>query len=103
MNTEEIGEKIKKAFTRGAEVSKDALEKAGDKVQEFSDKSLIRIEKKQLESKRDHKYMELGKMIYDLMEAGNVSVNASEEEVAALKNEIKKYSEEILQKEDLLK
>jgi len=97
MNSEELGTKIKSFISRGAEVSKSAFEKAGDKVQEFSDKSLIRIEKKQLESKRDSKYVALGAKLsayletnkIELPEALNFEVESLQQEIASLTNQIK--------------
>ena len=37
MNMEELGTKVKALFSRGTQVSKEALEKAGDKVQDFTE------------------------------------------------------------------
>ena len=50
MDSDELGQKIKDLFSKGASASKQALEKAGDKVQDFTDKSVIKIEKKKLEN-----------------------------------------------------
>ena len=44
MDIEEIGAKEKDLFSRGTKASKEAFEKAGDKVQDFTDKSLTKIE-----------------------------------------------------------
>ncbi|MCR4742566.1 MAG: hypothetical protein K5866_06830 [Treponema sp.] len=63
MDTEELTKKVKDFFSKGAKASKDAFMKAGDKVQEFSDKSVIKIEKKQLENKLDNNFSELGKRL----------------------------------------
>ena len=56
MNMDEISGKVKDLFTRGTQASKEALEKAGDKVQDFTDKSVTKIEIHKLETKRDCKY-----------------------------------------------
>ena len=56
MNMEELGSKVKELFSRGTQASREALEKAGDKVQDFTDKSVTKIEIHKLETKRDCKY-----------------------------------------------
>ena len=60
MNMEDFGNKVKALFSKGVETSKEALEKAGDKVQDFTDKSVTKIEIHKLETKRDCKYEEMG-------------------------------------------
>ena len=44
MNVEDFGNKVKDLFSRGTQASKEALSKAGDKVQDFTDKSVTKIE-----------------------------------------------------------
>ena len=44
-------DKVKDFMDKGVEVSKTAITKAGDAVQDFSEKSVIRIDIKKLESK----------------------------------------------------
>lgn len=104
MDTEELSNKLKGWFSKGAQVSKEAFEKAGNKVQEFSDKSVIRIEKKQLESKLDNKYKEIGEKVTSLIENKQISFENPEEESAikTLLEEINKFKEDIKAKEDLL-
>ena len=59
-----IGDKIKRyfdkgveasktAFDKGMEASKTAFNKASSAVQDFSDKSVVRIEKHQFETKKE--------------------------------------------------
>lgn len=62
-------DKVKEYFDKGIEVSKDALSKAGDAVQDFGDKSVVRIEIKQLESKLNKEYSSLGTQVYNLYSA----------------------------------
>lgn len=104
MDTEELGEKLKGWFSKGAKVSKEAFEKAGDKVQEFSDKSVIRIEKKQLESKLEKKYEEVGEKVVALLEAEAISIKNKDDKVVfkAFLEEINKIKDEIKAKEELL-
>lgn len=104
MNKEEIGSKLKSFMTKGAEVSKEMFEKAGDKVQDFSDKSLVKIEKKKLESKQEQKFLELGQKIYDLLKTAKVTVAEDYlESVNSAVAEIDALAKEIKQKEELLK
>ena len=102
MNTEELKEKIKNVFSTGAKASKEALEKAGDKVQDFTDKSLIKIEIHKLETKRDCKYEEMGlKLSQMLLEGASITCeNADDIKILnAIQEEIKSLSEEIQNKE----
>ena len=52
-----------------AQASKEALEKAGDKVQDFTDKSVTKIEIHKLETKRDCKYEEMGLTQWEFQQA----------------------------------
>lgn len=105
MNTEELGKKVKDMFSKGARASKDAFEKAGDKVQDFTDKSVIKIEKRQLETKRDCKYEELGLKLSQLLLEG-ATISASNPDDVMILNDIQKeiieLSEKIKEKEQNL-
>ncbi|MBR5866798.1 MAG: hypothetical protein IKZ04_02695 [Spirochaetaceae bacterium] len=59
-------EKMKEYFDKGIEVSKDAITKASGAVQDFGDKSVVKIEIKQLESKLNKEYISLGNQVYNL-------------------------------------
>lgn len=105
MDTNEIGNKVKGWFEKGSKATKEALEKAGDKVQDFTDKSVVKIEKHQLESKRDLKYEEMGlKLSQMLLEGAKVTSN-NEGDVKILEGiqeEIKNLSDQIREKEKKL-
>lgn len=105
MNKDEIGNKLKEIFSNGAKASKEAIEKAGDKVQDFTDKSMIKYEKHQLEVKRDCKYEELGlKLSQLLMEGATVSFkNTSDIQIIDdIQKEIIELSDKINEKDKLL-
>ncbi|MCR5187310.1 MAG: hypothetical protein K6C97_00135 [Treponema sp.] len=105
MDTNEIGNKVKDLFEKGTKATKEALEKAGDKVQDFTDKSVVKIEKHQLENKRDLKYEEMGlKLSQMLIEGAKVtSDNADDVKILeGLQEEIKNLSDQIREKENLL-
>ncbi|MBR1638568.1 MAG: hypothetical protein IJ688_04195 [Treponema sp.] len=102
MEKEELGNKIKELFSRGAKASKDVLDKAGEKVQDFSDKSVKKIEKHQLESKRDCKYEELGMKISQMLMEGALVKSDCEEDVSILlsiQDEIKELTDQIAKKD----
>lgn len=100
MNREEIESKIKDMVKKGAEVSKDAFEKAGNKVQNLTDKSVLLIEKKKLENKRSQKYSELGEKIFELIESELLKVDSCE--IDGMISEIKDLNNAISQKEALM-
>ena len=104
MNTDEIRKKLKEVFSKGAKVSKDAFDKAGDKVQYFTYKSVVKLEKRQLENKRDCKYEELGlKISQMLMEGASVSSSNMKkiQLLNSIQQEIKLLSDQIREKESL--
>lgn len=105
MDLNDVESKVKTFFSKTAKVSKDAFEKAGTKVQDFSDKSVIKIEKHQLETKRDCKYEELGFKVSQLLLQGAeiTGVNSDEIEIVKdIQNQIIQLSDEIAKKENLL-
>lgn len=105
MNMDEIGNKVKDLFSRGTKASKEALEKAGDKVQDFTDKSVTKIELHKLETKRDCKYEEMGlKLSQMLLEGASITCDNAEDIkiLNGLQEEIKSLSEQIKNKEQEL-
>ena len=102
MDVEELGNRIKEVFSKGVKNSKDAIEKAGDKVQDFTDKSLVKIEIHKLETKRDCKYEEMGlKLSQMLLQGASITCeNADDIKILNdIQEEIKNLSEEIRNKE----
>ena len=105
MDMEEFGNKVKELFNRGTQASKEALEKAGDKVQDFTDKSVTKIEIHRLETKRDCKYEEMGlKLSQMLLEGASITCeNANDIKILNdIQEEIKTLSDEIKNKESEL-
>ncbi len=56
MDSKEIESKVKEIGKKVAEVSKSAFDKASDKVQDFTDKSILKIDIKKLQVKLDLPY-----------------------------------------------
>lgn len=105
MNIDEIGNKVKEMFSRGTKASKEALEKAGDKVQDFTDKSVTKIEIHKIETKRDCKYEEMGLKISQMLLEGASITSSNPDDIRILNDiqeEIKNLSEQIKQKENEL-
>ena len=105
MNIDEIGNKVKEMFSRGTKASKEALEKAGDKVQDFTDKSVTRIEIHKIETKRDCKYEEMGVKISQMLLEGASITSSNPDDIRILNDiqeEIKNLSEQIKNKENEL-
>ena len=61
-------DKMKEYLDKGVEVSKEALSKAGDAVQDFSDKSVTKIESHQLVSRQNKEYRSLGHAVLKFFE-----------------------------------
>ena len=105
MNKDEIETKVKDVLSKGAKASKDAFDKASDKVQVFTDKSVLRIEKHQFETKRDVKYKELGMKLSQLLCEGATVTSDNQEELEILnsiQSEIVSFSEKIKERERLI-
>lgn len=83
MEKNEFGNKVADLFSKGAKASKDAFEKAGDAVQDFTDKSITKIENKKIELKITNKYEELGKIVSLELESKELN-NFSEESVTKI-------------------
>jgi hypothetical protein len=83
MKKNEFGNKVADLFSKGAKASKDAFEKAGDAVQDFTDKSITKIENKKIELKITNKYEELGKIVSLELESKELN-NFSEESVTKI-------------------
>jgi len=93
----------KNAIDKGVEVSKKALDKAGSAVQNFSDKSVIRIEKHQFETKRDDQLMSLGKLVAEKVISGtSTSFSAEDSDISVIIDQIKLLNEEIAKREAVL-
>lgn len=104
MDTNKVEEQVKNIISKGVFEAKSAFEKAGDKIQNFTDKSVIKIEKSKLESKKNQKYAELGMKIEGLIAADKITFSdeSEKESVIKLYDEILKLAEEIKIKEALL-
>lgn len=104
MDKEEIREKLKTSMDKVLESSKKALGKAGNAVQDFSDKSVIRIEKHQFEVKKDEQIKKLGTLTYEkFINDDTASLSAGEETVIAIIEEIRRLNAEIAQRDEKLK
>ena len=102
MNMEELGSKVKELFSRGTQASREALEKAGDKVQDFTDKSVTKIEIHKLETKRDCKYEEMGLKLSQMLLEGASITSSNPDDIRVLNDiqeEIKNLAEQISEKE----
>lgn len=98
-----VEEKLRSFLSKSAEVSKNVLSKAGDAVQEFSDKSVIKIDKMKLENQRTKKISDLGFLVYDILRDSDDSISSETEDVKAIIEEIKNLDKEIAEKDELLK
>ncbi len=96
-------DKVKDFMDKGVEVSKNALSKAGEAVQDFGDKSVTRIEIKKLESKLDKLICELGSYVFSKFTSENVeNVNVSDEKIASIINSVNEVKSQIASKTEEL-
>ena len=67
MDSKEIESKVKEIGKKVAEVSKSAFDKASDKVQDFTDKSILKIDIKKLQVKQNELYKNLGEKVSKIL------------------------------------
>ncbi len=115
MDTDEMKTKLKNFISKSSDVTKSAFSKASNAVQKFSDKSVLKIEIKQMESKKEKLFTKIGKHLSSILANENVDLmnlqNSNDEKISTLIEEIKTFQAEIVQlnldieknKEDLKK
>lgn len=88
--------KVKGALDKGLNASKKALGIAGEAVQDFSDKSALRIEKKQLESKLKKQYELTGEYAAAVfLSKKNASLTSKDNQMSEFLAEISRIKKEI--------
>lgn len=104
MDKNEFKEKVRDGMDKFIESSKKVLGAAGNAVQDFSDKSVVRIEKSRFESKLHEQYRKFGEYVAGILGAdSSASVNTSELKVSEFIAEINNLSKEIELRSNLLK
>ena len=97
-------DKMKEYLDKGVEVSKEALSKAGDAVQDFSDKSVTKIETHQLISRQNKEYRALGQAVLKFFEENpSATLSADNSLISGIMAEIQRLEKEIVQREESLK
>lgn len=104
MDKKDFKEKMRDGMDKFLESSKKVLGAAGSAVQDFSDKSVIRIEKSQLESKLHEQYRKLGEYAAGILSAdASASIGMGDSKVSEFLSEINNISKEIEVRSNLLK
>ena len=101
MDTDEMKTKLKNFISKSSDVTKSAFSKASNAVQKFSDKSVLKIEIKQMESKKEKLFTKIGKYLSSVLAHENVDLmnlqNSNDEKITTLVEEIKTFQAEIVQ------
>ena len=101
MDTDEMKTKLKNFISKSSDVTKSAFSKASNAVQKFSDKSVLKIEIKQMESKKEKLFTKIGKHLSSVLSNENVDLmnlqNSNDEKISTLIEEIKTFQAEIVQ------
>ena len=101
MDTDEMKTKLKNFISKSSVVTKSAFSKASNAVQKFSDKSVLKIEIKQMESKKEKLFTKIGKHLSSVLSNENVDLmnlqNSNDEKISTLVEEIKTFQAEIVQ------
>ncbi len=93
-------DKMKDFIDKGIEVSKEALIKAGSKVQDLGDKGVTKIETVQLQHKVEKEFSLLGLQVWDVLcqqkegsiQSNDARISGIMDEIARLKTELEKRS-----------
>ena len=107
MESKNLESKVKEIGKKVAEVSKSAFDKASDKVQDFTDKSILKIDIKKLQTKQGEFYKSLGEKVSKLLCDGTLKEFAIEsqeekEKLISIQNEILDLEKQIQQKQSEL-
>lgn len=96
MDKEDLKEKFKTGVDKVVSSSRKAIDKASAAMQDFSDKSVIKIEKHQFEAKLDGEYKILGKLVEERFSNDeNAIVSVNDEDVIPIMERIKQFKDEI--------
>ena len=87
-------EKAKELLGKGARASKEAFNKAGNAIQDFSDKSVLKIDIKKLENEKEAVYSELGEYAASVFKE-NDSLSGNDEKVGGLLQKLSELEEKI--------
>lgn len=98
-----VGKKILSYIDKGVAASRKGLETAGKAISDFGDKSVHRIEIAQLKGKQEKTFTALGELVHQKILAGETSVSAADEEIAAKEAEIVRLAGEIEKHEEAIK
>lgn len=89
-------DKMKDFMDKGIEVSKEALIKAGSKVQDLGDKSVTKIETVQLEHKLEKEFSLLGLQVWDVLcQQNESSIQVSDARISGIVEEISRLKKEL--------
>ena len=107
MDSKEIESKVKEIGKKVAEVSKSAFDKASDKVQDFTDKSILKIDIKKLQVKQNELYKNLGEKVSkflseEIIDQLGIDNPAEKENILSIQNEIIELEKQIQQKQSEL-
>ena len=107
MDSKEIESKVKEIGKKVAEVSKSAFDKASDKVQDFTDKSILKIDIKKLQVKQNELYKNLGEIVSkflseEIINQLGIDNPAEKENILSIQNEIIELEKQIKQKQSEL-
>ena len=105
MDSKEIESKVKEIGKKVAEVSKSAFDKASDKVQDFTDKSILKIDIKKLQVKQNELYKNLGEIVSKILSdeiINQLGIDNPKENILSIQNEIIELEKQIQQKQSEL-
>jgi hypothetical protein len=97
-------DKLKDCFDRGVEISRKALEKADNAVQQFGEQSVLRLDINSLRSKKEKQFAKLGEFVYaDFTEKNMTQVNREDNDIVSAMVEVEDIEKEIEKREKKLK
>lgn len=101
----DLGKTILGYIDKGVESSKKGLKIAGNRLSEFGDKSMHRIEISRLNSKLEKTYASIGKLVFEkyTSDPESAQISLSDSDFASNLAEAQNISKEIARHEEFLK
>lgn len=93
MNT--VLDKMKQFLDKGVDVSKDALKKAGDTVQDLGSKGVKKVEIFQLENQFKNELSILGSQLYAAFKDGDETISITDSRIEGVLKELDRLATEI--------
>ena len=96
-------DKLQKSLNQGLNVSREIFDKAKGKAKDLSDTAILKYEISQLKKQEESEFSNLGKEVYNLLNAGKSTVSKKTPSLKKHFENIDDLNQRIAEKNELLK